>query len=124
MPKIKILIVDDNTLWREMLAESISAEFPGMGIVQAVNGKEAIAKVDLFRPNLIFLDLRLPDGTGMDFTKIIKDKYPEAHVVILSNYDFPDYRKLAVEYGAECFMIKGTSTAEEIFSLVRNHAHP
>jgi len=120
----KILIVDDNALWREMLTQSIRAEFSEIQIGQAVTIKEAIEKVDWFRPNLIFMDLRLPDGTGIDVTKMIKDRYPLTKVVILTNYDFHDYRKLAVECGAECFMVKGTSTAEDIFSLVRNYAYP
>jgi YesN/AraC family two-component response regulator len=120
----KILIVDDNAFWREMLAQSITAEFPGVQIAQAVNGKEAIAKVAWFRPNLIFMDVRLPDGTGTDLSKMIKVKYPETNVAILTSYDVPDYRKLAVECGAECFLIKGTSTPEDIFRLVRNHAYP
>jgi two-component system response regulator YesN len=120
----KILIVDDNALWREMLTQSITAEFPEIQIGQAVTIKEAMEKVDWFRPNLIFMDLRLPDGTGIDVTKNIKAKYPLTNVVILTNYDFHDYRKLAVECGAESFLVKGTSTAEDILSLVRNYAYP
>ena len=69
------------------------------------------------------MDLRLPDEMGSDLTKRIKAKFPKTNVAILTSYDLPEYRETAAERGAECFLVKGSSTPEDIFRQVRNYAN-
>jgi DNA-binding NarL/FixJ family response regulator len=95
-----------------------------MVIEEAENGKEALQKTNEFFPNLIFMDIKLPGETGLELIKQIKDKFPSTIVIVLTNHDFPVYRVFAYESGADYFLGKGSSTAEEILGLVDSVLHP
>jgi DNA-binding NarL/FixJ family response regulator len=95
-----------------------------MVIEEAENGREALQKTTDFLPNLIFMDIKLPGKSGLELTKQIKDKFPSTIVIVLTNYDLPEYRVAAYESGANHFLGKGSSTAEEILRLVGSILHP
>ncbi len=79
---------------------------------------------DFFHPDLIFMDIKLPGESGLELTKQIKDEFPETIVIVLTNYDLPEYRVAAYESGADHFLGKGLSTAEEILGLVDSVLDP
>jgi two-component system response regulator YesN len=114
----KILIVEDNDTFRHTLRSLLRSRFPLMVIEEAENRREALQKTNDFLPNLILMDIKLPGETGLELTKQIKDKFPSTIVIVLTNYDFPVYRVFAYESGADYFLGKGSSTAEEILELV------
>jgi DNA-binding NarL/FixJ family response regulator len=89
-----------------------------MVIEEAENRKEALQKTNDFLPELILMDIKLPGESGLELTKQIKDKFPSTIVIVLTNYAFPEYRVAAYESGADYFLGKGSSTAEEILELV------
>ena len=120
----KILVVEDNTFYREALTQSMIANFPSAQIEEAATGEEARVKFDWFRPDLTFMDIRLPDGTGLELTREIKDKYPTAQVAVLTSHDSPEYRETALKCGANCFLVKGVATVEDILSLIRSQVYP
>jgi len=64
------------------------------------------------------MDIRLPGQSGLEVTRRIKALYPDVHVIMLTSYDFPEYREAARASGACGFLSKGSSTAEEIQNLV------
>jgi len=102
----KILIVDDNALFRKLLRESLYSQFPSLIIDEAKNGKEALEQVLTFHPDLIFMDIRLPDGNGLEVTRLIKEQNPDVSVVILTNYDLVEYRDAAFHVKADHFVLK------------------
>jgi DNA-binding NarL/FixJ family response regulator len=114
----KILIVEDNATFRHTLRSLLQPRFPLIIIEEAENGGEALQKINDFLPNLIFMDIKLPGKSGLELTKQIKGEFPETIIIILSNYDYPVYRVFAHESGANYFLGKGSSTAEEILELV------
>jgi DNA-binding NarL/FixJ family response regulator len=116
----KTLIVEDNAAFRITLLDILSAQFPSIAIEEAADGKEALQKVDSFQPHLIFMDIRLPGENGLHLTQKIKTKYPEVVIIVLTSYDLPEYREAAYRYGANYFMIKGSSTNQEILALVES----
>ena len=116
----KTLLVEDSTTFRQSLREVLSTQFPSMLVAEAADGDEALEKVDTFDPHLIFMDVRLPGETGLELTRKIKESHPEMTIIILTSYDLPEYRKAAYEYGADSFLIKGSSTREEVVSLVES----
>jgi YesN/AraC family two-component response regulator len=91
-----------------------------MSIEEAGDGDEALQKIGLSTPDLIFMDIKLPGENGLHLTQKIKAKYPEVVVIVLTSYDFPEYREAAFQYGANHFMVKGLSTNEEILALVES----
>jgi len=114
----KILIVEDNDTFRHTLRSLLQSRFPLIVIEEAENGREALQKTNDFLPNLIFMDIRLPGESGLELTKQIKHKSPSTIVIVLTNYDLKEYRVAAYESGANHFLGKGSSTAEEILELV------
>jgi len=102
----RILIVDDNAFFLQFLKETLHSRFPSIDILEAANGEEALQKIKTLPPDAIFMDLRLPGGNGLELTKKIKAQYPDIIVVILSNYDLPEYREAAYQCRANHFLPK------------------
>ena len=114
----KTLIVDDSAAFRRTVKEILLSEFPTMSVAEAADGKEAFERIHAGRPDFIFMDVRLPGENGFDLTRRIKARYPEALVVMVTNYDMPEYREAARQSGAQGFLSKGSSTAKEIVAMV------
>ncbi len=106
----KVLIVEDSTLFRQSFKESLHNRFPSVEIHEAVDGKEALQQVEALHPNLIFMDIRLPGENGLELTKKIKARYPDITVIILTSYDFPEYREASSRY-ADYFFTKDLNPA-------------
>jgi CheY-like chemotaxis protein len=116
---LKVLIVEDSTLFRQLFKETLHDRFPSMEILEAANGEEALQKVEMLRPHLIFMDIRLPGENGLDLTQKVKTRYPNIIVIILTGHDLPEYREASSQY-ADYFFSKDSSTAENIFTLVES----
>ena len=114
----KTLLVEDNAPFRQSLREMLCERFPRMIIEEAVDGEEALEKVKSTLPHLIFMDIKLPGANGLEITRKIKEDYATIKVVILTSYDFPEYREAAVQYGADHFLSKESSSREDILALV------
>jgi DNA-binding NarL/FixJ family response regulator len=116
----KILIVEDSTFFRILLKETLLSQYPKMDILESPNAEEALRHVNGFTPDLIFVDIRLPGESGLEFTRKIKIKHPNIPVIILTSYDLPEYREAAKEYKADHFLSKGTTTKEDILKMVKS----
>jgi DNA-binding NarL/FixJ family response regulator len=113
-----VLIVEDDMRFRKKLRDSLASRFPSLTFREAVNGKQAFQEIDSSRPEFIFMDISLGDDNGLDLTKEIKHSYPEIFILILTNYDFPEYRDAAFQNGADFFMVKGWATLDEIAEVL------
>ena len=121
MPKkIKTLIVEDSANFRQAIKEILISKFPSMFIAQAAEGKEALLKLGKHRPDLIFMDIELPGKSGLVLTKEIKKIYPHAVIIILTHHDLPEYREAAYQNGAQYFLSKESTKADEIVELVES----
>ena len=114
----KVMLVEDDDGFRSSLAGLLTSRFPGILLDEAANGSEAMEKVESFLPHLIFMDIKLPDQNGLVITRRVKAFHPEIHIIMLTSYDFPEYREAARASGANGFLSKGSFTAEEIQDLV------
>jgi YesN/AraC family two-component response regulator len=117
----KVLIVEDSHMYRKILKETLQYRFPLFDISEAVDGEEALKKIALSLPDLIFMDIRLPGESGLEVTKKIKDQYPDMIVVILTSYDTPEYQEAASQYKANHFLAKGSATGQSILALVQSY---
>lgn len=113
------MLVEDDDGFRRSLAGLLISSFPSIVLDVAVNGDEAMEKLESFTPQLIFMDIKLPGQNGLEVTRRIKALYPGINVIVLTNYDFPEYRDAARASGACSFLAKGLSTAKEIQDLVK-----
>ena len=116
--KFKTLIVEDNATYRGLLRESLESLFPSMVIQEAVEGKEALQRVESLRPELVFMDIRLPGESGLQLTARIKTSYPDTKVIILTSYDTLEYREAAARCGATCFIAKDSLNFGQVEMLV------
>ena len=116
----KALIVEDNMDFRQTLNEVLSSSFPSMAIAEAADGKDAMEMIDSFKPDLVFMDVKLPDGNGLSLTKIIKADRSGTIVIVITAYDIPEYRQAAMQAGASYFIPKGALSREEVLAIVES----
>ena len=114
----KTLIVEDNPIFRQTTKNMLLAKFPHMTITEADNGEEALKAVTHDCPELILMDIKLPGKNGLELTKEIKNLYPHVPIIILTSYDFPEYREAARTNGADYFLVKGTTKAKEVIASI------
>lgn len=114
------LICEDNPAFRDSLCQLLLGHFPFMHITEAADCKDALRHALTRRFDLIFVDVRLPDGSGLALTQRIKDKYADAVICVLTSYDIPEYHTAAMQSGASCFMVKGDTTEAEIITMVES----
>ena len=103
--KIKVLIVDDQRRSRQSL-QALLATWPAVASIrEAANGVEALSLAEEYRPDLIVIDVRMPEMGGLETTLKIKDRWPDTCVVVLSMYS--DFEPCAMAAGADAFVTKG-----------------
>ncbi len=99
-----ILVVDDAAFMRMMIRDILSKE--GYRIEEAVNGRDAVEKYDTVAPDLVTLDITMPEMNGIDTLKVIRSKDPEARVLMVSAMGQQHMIVEALESGAMDFLVK------------------
>ena len=89
-----------------MLKEGLYSRFPTMEIEEEQDGRDVINKIDSFHSKIVSMDIRLRGENGLE---LAKKNYPDIIIVILTNYDLPEYRQAARESMADYFVPKGSS---------------
>lgn len=112
------LIVEDNAAYRHSLRVMLGDRFPCMDIAEAANGAEALDMFARIRPQLVFMDITLPDVSGLVLTRQIRAGDRLAVVVVLTLHDSAEYGEAAFQAGADYFVIKGTVSGAGILALV------
>ena len=103
---VRIAIVDDHHLAREGLRDMLADE-PSFEVVgEAANGREALRLCSRLRPNLIFMDVRMPEMDGLTATREIKQTYPKISVLMMTMHENPDYLLEAIKAGAAGYVLK------------------
>lgn len=118
---MRVLIVDDSALVRERVTALLSEVETVEVVGHAETVREATTSVEELHPDVVILDIRLIDGSGIDVLTYIKQHQPELKVIMLTNYPYPQYRKRCLEAGAEFFFDKSTEF-EQIAAVVRSWA--
>ena len=118
--KRRLLIVEDSVSFRQLLKESLLARFPMMEVLEAGDGGEALKRIKAFSPDLVTVDIQLPGENGLDLTKKLKAECPNLKIIILTMHDTPEYREAAHQSQANYFISKGSSTKEEILTLIES----
>ena len=117
---INVVVADDHEVVRSGL-ESLLAGSEIRIVGQATNGKEAVEEAVKHKPDVVLLDIRMPDGDGLTALDEIHRELPDTHVVMLSTYDNPTYIARSVALGASDYVLKGSSR-KEIIGAIRGAA--
>lgn len=106
---IKVLIADDQQLIRQSL-QIVLEHTDNIEVTDCVgNGYLAIQSIKEKKPDIILMDIRMPNLDGVQCTKKIKEKYPEIKIIILTTFDDDEYVFNALKYGASGYLLKGIS---------------
>jgi len=76
--------------------------------------------LDTIEPDLIFMDIKLPDDNGLDLTRRIKEAYPEKIVIVITHHDIPEYKEASLKSGADYFVSKGSMNSDDIIRLIEH----
>ncbi len=113
---IRLLVCDDHEVIRRGLASLLAGtEIEIVG--EAANGKDTLTEAQKLKPDVILLDIRMPDGDGLSTLEKLRSKTPDCCVVMLSTYDNPTYIARAVALGASDYVLKGSSREDIIATL-------
>jgi len=122
MPDIRVLIVDDHPVVRTGIRNMLE---PAMGISvvgEASTGSEALQMIESLQPNVVLLDMKLPDMSGIDVIKQIYEAKSSSRVLGLSSYDDREFISQLLNYGASGYLLK-EEVPEYIIEAVRGVAH-
>ena len=118
MAEIRILIVDDHEMVRNGLSVMMEREQDFTVVGEAQNGKEAVDMVSKLRPDVVLMDLRMPEMDGVEAMRQIRAEQDDVKFLVLTTYDSDEYIFDAIEAGAKGYLLKDASR-EELFRAVR-----
>jgi two-component system response regulator NreC len=111
---LRVLIADDHTIVRSGIRLLLETE-PGIEVVaEALNGKQALALAELLNPNLILMDIAMPEMDGLEATRRIKELLPEINILILTMHRSDEYFFELLKAGASGYILKTADTDELI----------
>lgn len=114
---VTVLIADDQTLFREGLKDLLEDE-KGIKVVgEAKTGPEAIEMVKRLRPDVVLMDIKIPEMDGIAATRVIREKFPETNVIILSSYEDEAHITEAIQAGANGYLSKMLPASELVNAL-------
>ena len=103
----RLMIVDDDKMLRKGLVQNVDWSSHGIKVVaEAVNGKDALCKMEEFMPQLIVTDIQMPIMDGLQLTETISHLYPEVKIILLTAYEEFEYAKRALEYKVSQYVLK------------------
>ena len=118
MSKLKILLADDQSLFAESLRTSLNHYAEDMNVAGiARNGKEAIAMTAEYQPDVILMDIKMPEMDGVEAVREIKPKYPSIKIIMLSTYHEDMLVRSALSAGASGYLLKDISPTELITAI-------
>lgn len=119
MKRLRVLVVDDQGLFREALVRLVSSQTDMEVVGQAANGKEGVDMARLHRPDIVLLDIRMPVMNGLDATRLIRTELPDTRVLILTVSDAERDVFDALKNGASGYLLKSIK-ADTLFRKIRD----
>lgn len=116
---IRVLITDDQVELALELKNVLSTDDEMEVVGIAVDGEDAVSKTALLRPDVVLMDIRMPNMSGVVATKHIKADYPNVKILILTTFDDSDYILNAINHGASGYLLKDTG-ATALLNAIKN----
>jgi DNA-binding NarL/FixJ family response regulator len=121
MTRVQILIVDDHPLFRRGIRWSLENEYDLLVVGEAADGPAAIQQADLLVPDIVLVDLNMPQMSGLDVTRILKRRHPQVGIIILTMHEDDEQLFHAIRVGAAAYCTKDVE-ADELIRLIRRVA--
>ncbi len=118
---IRLMLVDDHAVLRDGLKNILGMEADIEVVGEAVNGKEALWKVEEYMPDVILMDINIPERNGIEVTGLIKGLYPSIKILILTMYVHDEYFLSAIREGADGYLLKD-APSDHVVDAIRSVA--
>ena len=118
LPPIRVLLVDDDALMRAGLASILSSDDAVEVVGEAPDGRVAVGRVTVLRPDVVLMDVRMPEVDGISATREVVAVAPDTRVVILTTFEDDEYIFGALTAGASGFLLKRT-TPESLIEAIK-----
>ena len=117
METVRVLVVDDHALFRRGIVTVLANQENISVVGEAVNGLEAIAKVEELAPDVILMDLNMPQCSGLEATQALQAKAPQVNILVLTVSDNEADLFAAIKFGATGYILKNTEPEELIQAI-------
>ncbi len=117
MAQIRILVVDDHAVLREGICALLARHSDLAVAGEAGNGSEALQQVQALRPDVVLMDISMPEMDGLEATRYIRAHFPETRVLILTQHDSKEYVMPLLEAGASGYILKKAGGAELVNAI-------
>jgi DNA-binding NarL/FixJ family response regulator len=118
---IRVLIVDDHAILRDGIRSLLERQDGITVIAEASNGREALARVEEFTPDIVLMDVAMPVMDGLEATRRLKETHPEVRVLILTQHDSQEYVAPSLQAGASGYVLKRSGGREVVMAI--RHVH-
>jgi len=117
---MKILIVEDNLKMRSYIKKIIEQNFKTIeAISECDDGEDAIQLYKKYHPDWVLMDIQLKGMDGLNATKLIRNFEPAAKIIIVTQYDDPEYRKMAKDFGVVDYVLK--ESLYDLIEIIQSH---
>ena len=120
--RIRVLIADDHTLVADGLRALIATQPDMEAVGQAADGREAVRRAIELRPDVVVMDLTMPEMNGIDAARAIRAKLDATRIVMVSMHSSPEHVQRALEAGAMAYLVKRSASRELISAIRAVHA--
>ncbi|WP_261132400.1 response regulator transcription factor [Bacillus sp. Marseille-Q3570] len=114
---IKVLLIDDHAILRDGLKNIIAIEEDIAVVGELTSGEEFLETIETTEPDVILMDINLPDKNGIELTSIVKRTFPKCKVLILTMYKHDEYFMSALKAGADGYILKDAPSEEVIEAI-------
>ncbi len=111
-PQIRLLLVDDQSFVRKFISKSLESVTNLKIVGTAENGQQAVEQVELLQPDVVLIDIEMPEMDGVKATDIISQRFPNTKVLVLSSHKDSDRLQKALYAGAKGYLLKGSPVEE------------
>lgn len=115
---VRILVADDHPVVRDGLVAMLTTQTDFRVVGQASTGREVVANIEIARPDVLLLDLEMPDLDGVEALRQVTAEHPEVKVLVFTAFDDDERIVSAVQAGAQGYLLKG-SPRDEVFDAIR-----
>ncbi|HWO75114.1 MAG TPA: response regulator transcription factor [Bacillus sp. (in: firmicutes)] len=118
---IKLMLVDDHAILRDGLRNLLEVEDDIKVVGEAVSGEDALSKINNCKPDVVLMDINMPNMNGVEVTGLLKKQYPETKVLILTMHSHDEYFMSAIREGADGYLLKD-APFDQVINAIRTVA--
>ncbi|MDQ0862072.1 response regulator transcription factor [Bacillus sp. V2I10] len=118
---IRLMLVDDHAVLRDGLRNILSVEEDIDVVGEAISGEDALEKVEKCQPDIILMDINMPVKNGVEVTGILKKKYPQLKILVLTMHSHEEYFMSAIREGADGYLLKD-APSDHVIEAIRTVA--